>query len=328
MTVYAPLIGTLWQTLESYGVDPAILIPKKIYRPGAEPGGSGDRISIDAYEELLTQAAALLDDPAVGLHAATFLHPSHLGALGHAWMASSSLRNAILRLQRFHRILNEQLTVHVTEPQGFFQVEYRQPGSKQIRSEQFDARLGTLLQLCRLNFGPHLVPAYVRMVRPEPADPEPWALFFGTPVEFGEALNCLALHQRDVDKPLTVSSTQLVSQNEEVMARYLAKLDMSNIINRVRVSILDLLPSGDLTVDNIAVQLNMSPRTLHNRLQNQGITFRSMLLELRKDLVRRYIDDDSYSITEISFLLGYANTSSFSRAFRSWFGISPSEYRR
>jgi AraC-like DNA-binding protein len=327
MTIYVPLIGMLWRTLDSYGLNPDSVIPENIYRPGAEPGFD-DRISYEAFEALLRQTVDLVGDPAIGLRAAEQLHPSHLGALGYAWMASSSLRTAIMRSERFHRMLNEQLTVHVTKPRGVLQVEYRQPRNTRIQSEQFDARLGSLLQLCRLNFGKDLVPAYVCMERPEPPDSRPWTRFFGTSVRFDESLNCLALRKLDADKLLTVSNPELLVIHEDIMARYLAKLDRSHITNRVLTAILDLLPSGQTKEDSVATQLRMTRRTLRNKLRSEGTSFRRLLRDLRKDLVHRYVGDDSYSITEIAFLLGYADTSSFSRAFKNWFGASPTEYRR
>ena len=327
MTVYVPLIGMLWRTLESYGLDPACIIPENIYRPGAEPG-LGDRVPLEIFEGLLTRAVALAGDPAIGLRAAEQLHPSHLGALGHAWMASPSLRTAIMRSHRFHRMLNDRLAVHISEPPGFLQIEYHKPGAPEIQAEQLDARLGALLHLCRFNFGADLVPAYVCMQRPEPADPAPWTRFFGTPVQFGAALDCLAFHTRDADKPLTVSSPQLVIMTEDIMVRYLAGLDRANIADRARAIVLDLLPSGHITEHSVARALHITRRTLRNRLRNEGTSFRRLLTDLRKELARAYLNDRSYSITEISFLLGYSETSSFSRAFRSWFGVSPSEYRR
>jgi AraC-like DNA-binding protein len=73
--------------------------------------------------------------------------------------------------------------------------------------------------------------------------------------------------------------------------------------------------------------LNISKRTLHRKLRENDETFRSLLLQVRRDLAERYIDNPDYSVTEIAFLLGYNDTSAFSRAFRNWFGYSPTQAR-
>ena len=90
---------------------------------------------------------------------------------------------------------------------------------------------------------------------------------------------------------------------------------------------MDQLPSGRVTEEDLANSLNMSKRTLHRKLRDQGTTFRSLLTQVRKDLARFYIQNLDYSITEIAFLLGYADIRAFSRAFKSWFGQTPTELR-
>ena len=327
MTVYAPLLGMLWRTLESYGFDPRQIIPEDVYRPGMGPL-AGERVSLAIYDELLSRAARLVGDPAIGLRAAEKLHPSHLGALGHAWMASSSLRTAIYRAQRYHRMLNERVILRLNQAPGLLLVEYGLPEKAPIPDEQADSLLACMLNLCRFNFGPEFTPAFVHMRRAPPANVEPWTRYFGTGVEFDRDQNCLAIHDCDADKQLTGSSPQLVAVHEEMLQRKMVELDQSDIINRTRVAILDQLPSGQLNGEIVAAELNMTRRTLHNKLRSRGVTFSTLVTEIRKELARRYLLDCSYGVTETSFLLGYADSSAFSRAFKSWFGVSPSEYRQ
>jgi AraC-like DNA-binding protein len=90
---------------------------------------------------------------------------------------------------------------------------------------------------------------------------------------------------------------------------------------------MDQLPSGRVTEGDMAGLLNMSTRTMHRKLRENKETFRSILAQVRRDLARRYVGDRDFSITEVAFLLGYNDTSAFSRAFRSWFGRSPTEAR-
>jgi AraC-like DNA-binding protein len=119
----------------------------------------------------------------------------------------------------------------------------------------------------------------------------------------------------------------LVALNENVIRRQLAVMDRSDILNRTLAAMIEQLPSGGVSEITIANQLELTTRTLHRKLGEKGISFRSLLTNVRKELVKRYIDDPGYSVTEISFLLGYADTSAFSRAFKRWYGKSLTKSR-
>ena len=93
------------------------------------------------------------------------------------------------------------------------------------------------------------------------------------------------------------------------------------------VAILELLPSGELSEERVAERLGMTPRTLYNRLRERAVPFRTLVSDLRRELAERYLADPSYSMTEIAFLLGYSDSSAFSRAFRGWHDMAPSAYR-
>ena len=326
MTVFAPLVGMLWRTIEAYGIDPRRVIDENLYQPGGI-GLLSDRIAFSTYEEMETKAAQVIDDPAVGLRSAEHLHPSHLGALGHAWIASSSLRTAIERARRFSRMYHEQIELLISNEYGVMKVEYRLRYQSTMPEQLADSQLASLLNLCRLNFGKSLRPAFVRMRRAPPSDPKPWHEFFGVEVQFNQSENSLALLNRDADKRLTGSNPMLVVLHEDVIKRQIAELDRSDILNRTLAAIMDQLPSGGVSEVSVAKELNLTTRTLRRRLQEKGVSFRPLLTIVRKELVKRYINDPAYSVTEISFLLGYTDTSAFSRAFRRWNGASPTQAR-
>jgi AraC-like DNA-binding protein len=71
----------------------------------------------------------------------------------------------------------------------------------------------------------------------------------------------------------------------------------------------------------------MSQRSFQRKLGELGLTYQKVLDEIRHELARRYLDDQSKSVTEIAFLLGFSEQSAFTRAFRHWSGMSPSIYR-
>jgi len=147
-------------------------------------------------------------------------------------------------------------------------------------------------------------------------------------VQFDQEENCLAIRNRDATKQLTGSNPMLVDLHEDIIKRQIAELDRSDILSRTLATIMQQLPSGGVSEVSVANELNLTTRTLHRRLGEKGINFRSLLTNVRKELVDRYIDEPAYSMTEISFLLRYTDTSAFSRAFKRWHGLSLTEARR
>ena len=99
------------------------------------------------------------------------------------------------------------------------------------------------------------------------------------------------------------------------------------IVQRLRQTILHALPAGDLALEAAARSLGMGGRTLQRRLAEYGTTHKELVRQTRYYLAEQYLRGSDLPIDEIAFLLGYANTPSFTRAFRAWAGVPPSEYR-
>jgi AraC-like DNA-binding protein len=320
------LLGHLWKTLESYGLDPGQVIDARHYHP-ADGTQTARRVLFADYDRMVNEAIALVCDPAIGVRSARFFNPSYLGALGHAWIASASLRTALHRIARFRRMFNEQILLEVHESPDRLRMAYHMTQAFSEPDVLGDAHVANLLQLCRIIHGPELQPVDVSLSLPPPADPAPWRAHYGPVVRFGQDENSFSISAKDADAHLTGSNPELVAIHEEVIERYLLKFDRHNILNRIRLHLMDALPSGRVTEDDVARTLNMSKRTLHRKLNENRETFRSILVQVRKDLARYYVRKPDFNITEIAFLLGYADTSAFSRAFRSWFGHSPTKAR-
>ncbi len=71
----------------------------------------------------------------------------------------------------------------------------------------------------------------------------------------------------------------------------------------------------------------MSARTLARRLTDEGTSFAAVVANLRKALARDYLLNSTLPLTEIAYLLGYSDASTFSTAFRRWYGQPPSDFR-
>ncbi len=327
MSFFAPALGALWKQLEGYGIDPEPLFREA----GVDPGvlfDQGARVPTQRSIRLTIRAAEAARDPYFGLKAADYFRPAHLGALGFAWLASSSLRTAFERLSRYARVIQERLTVELDEDERHFYVRIDAHVAVPNEALREDMQLSAMISFCRVIAGKHLNPARVccRQMAPEDAGKH-FALFRG-PVEFSSPHTMLVLRLGDVDKRLTGSNDQLAQLNEHIVVKYLAHSARQDIVNRAKAAIIDGLAEGSVTEASAAEALHMTPRNLHRRLQKEGTSFKHLLTGVRKELAQQYIQDRSKTLTEISYLLGFSEASSFSRAFKGWTGQAPSEARR
>ena len=96
---------------------------------------------------------------------------------------------------------------------------------------------------------------------------------------------------------------------------------------QVRDRLVRMLPEGEPSAEQVASSLHLSLRSLQRRLAEEDSSYEQLLLQTREELARSYLQDPRHAISEIAYLLGYADASCFTRAFRRWTGMAPSVYR-
>ncbi|MNO71996.1 HTH-type transcriptional regulator VirS [compost metagenome] len=174
-----------------------------------------------------------------------------------------------------------------------------------------------------------VAPRSVEFEHPLPDDISPHKELFGCPLSFDCATNRIVWPAEILDLPL-ISADQrlfrtLLPALEEQRKKRLASSDLPS---RVTQAIAANLPSGRIGQDQIAQSLHMSTRTLQRRLQLLQLDFNELVEEIRRHQALDYVANSARNITEIAALLGYNETSSFSRAFRRWTDVSPKQYRQ
>jgi AraC-like DNA-binding protein len=317
-------LTSLWKILIAYGHDPEpIFLQEGIsYDMILKPG---KRITFRTIDNLWTKATDLIEDPCFGLQAVDFLHPSNFNALGYAFLASSTLHEALFRITRYARMISGSAEVHIDDTSEGLMLTLSDSLKHPTR---LDFAMANLMTLCRLNYGEELNPVTVSFIHPKPACSERHLVFFRAPVHFDAESDSLTLATNDVDKKLPSGNPQLARLNDQVIIKYLARLDYEDITQRVKAAIIEHLPSGKVTYDKISNSLYISVRSLQRRLQQAGTSYRDLLDSTREDLAREYVIDHSVELTEIAFLLGFSEHSAFSRAFKRWTGHSPKEVRK
>jgi AraC-like DNA-binding protein len=323
----ATATNIVWKLIEANGHDPEPLYrdagidPKLLNTPGA-------RVSYAAVNKIWAHATAIIEDPCFGLKAHKYWHPSYIHALGYAWLASHSLREALNRFVRYLRVVSEKSFLKLEENSRGLVVTFTMALLGMRVPAQIDMVMAMLIHMCRLNYGEKLMPLAVNFIHPEPPCATTYTDLFGIPVQFSAKKDSMLFSHEDVDHYLIGANPQLARINDQVMIDYLGKLDEDNIVDRVTAVIIDMLPSGGVSDEKTAEQLNMSVRSLQRRLKEAGTTFRTLLEGARRDLAATYVQDPDIELVEVAFLLGFSDQSAFSRAFKRWTGKSPSESRK
>ena len=99
-------------------------------------------------------------------------------------------------------------------------------------------------------------------------------------------------------------------------------------MQQVKSSIRDVLVDGCPSLGEVAVAMDTSPRTLQRRLEELGVTFTDLIDEERFNIARRLMKQDDLRLGDVAKRLGYADASSFTRAFSRWSGMPPKEFRK
>jgi AraC-like DNA-binding protein len=322
-SVLGAYVDAILRALDARGVSSkrALTAAGVEHKPGNDPL---DRMPVAGVRRLLEVAVDLTRDPYFGLFAADFVHVTTFHALGHALIASGSLRDFCERLTRYFRFASQSTrprfdgTAALLE---FVPVTETPPLSDDI--------IGLFLLRLIDDLSEHRVRALDVTLR-QPTPPDGGARHtdaFGCRVAFDASSSSFRFDPTQLDTPFSAGCRELAEHNEKIVVAYLSKLDRNDIENRVRALLLLEIPAGAVTKERLAQKLFMSPRTLQIKLAKCDTTFQDLVNETRQALAYGYMDNSGMSVTEIAYLLGFSDTSNFSRAFRRWTGHSPTEHR-
>lgn len=321
--------GTIVRALDANGIDGTSLAE----RAGIDPQALHDpeaRVAREALTRLWQLAVQATGKESFGLITSSYAVATSFHALGYAALASNTLREAMDRIIRYRRMIGDivRLSLEEDNQRARFVVDVSSaPGA--VPPEAVDALTATLVRQARLLRGDRsFSPIRVSLQRPQPHDLEPYQQTFRTPLLFAQPRNFIELHLADIEQPLPAANAELARQNDAAVVRYLARLEKSGVTPRVQQAILDALPNGAPSKQQVGRTLGMSPRNLQRHLAAEQTSFKELLNDARLRLACNYVEEGRAPLSEIAFVVGFADLSAFSRAFKRWTGLSPSDYAR
>lgn len=299
-------------------------------RAGVEPSSWHDplqRVPVAVVRRIYEIVFELTGDPCFGLEVSKHFRLPMLHALGHSLLASRSLREFCTRLSRSLRLVSQGAQMKLVEADDAARLLVSDIAAV-VPAESEDVICGFLVRTMKELTDGRFQPSRVELRRSQPAGGEKrHEAFYGCPVAFDRRDVSIIFDTALLDVPLALGNEELAQLNDRVVQTYLARFDRADFENRVRSLVIEALPSGRVTKTAVARRLGVSARTLQARLGERGTSFAELVNTTRRTLACGYLDDPSTSIGEVAYLVGFSDTSNFTRAFRRWTGVSPSSHR-
>ncbi len=323
-SILGSCVKAIGRALDAAGCDGAALLAAAGFDL-KELDGPDARCPLTKTAHLWRLALAATGDPAFGLKLTKQYKHTMFHALGYGLSASSTLKEAFERVQRFSHVVSDAVEYQFSRrgPEYHFVLE----PVTEVPVESIDALVGMYLQLCRSLIGRKFSPLSVELRRPRPEVVDEFERLWRAPLHFGAEQNRLIFDRESIERKLETGNPELARLSDAISTEYLARIERHNIEARVREFLTQQLPGGEPTQEDVAEILNMSSRTLQRKLGDSGTTFKKIVDETRHARALAHFSKAQISVNEVTHLLGFSCSSSFTRAFRRWTGLSPSEWR-
>lgn len=328
-TVAASLVGGLVAFAAARGANRDLVLTRSGL--AARDFEDGDaRIPLSRYRAAFRAAEDLLCDPALALHYAEATDMSEISVLGLITRSSATMLDAFHQINRYGRLV-------IDSGQSGSRYRLEQRGSALWLVDTFPvpddfpelAESPFAFMVCNVrSFTDRRLVHEVRLMRRRPSDPAEYERIFGVPVEFDAHENAMLMDEVWPDFPVSVVPRYafgiLGKHADELLERLEAERSASA---RVRSILMPLLHTGACGIATVAKEMGMSRQTLYRRLAAEGTSFERVLDDLRRRLSLEYLEGGRVSISEIAYLVGFSDRSTFTRAFKRWTGRAPGRIR-
>lgn len=311
--------------LRAVGVD----VDQVLARVGLDLASYGihGRVPISLVRTLWDEAERVSGNDMLGVEVGRRVVPAQFDVIGQVMRTSATLAEAIARGQRYLPLVTDahHFELRVEGDEARLRLQCDEAEHPQV----VECLLATFGMLGRAITGKPLTPRAVRVRHREPARAERLRAEFGPHLFFDADADELVFDRAFLALPVVGYDAALCEILERHAQQMLEESSPApGVVRSVREAVAVALRGHAPSCAEVAARLAMSERTLRRKLVEHGTSYRELLDAARRDLALRYLRATDLDVSEIGFLLGFANVGAFGRAFRRWVGASPVEYRR
>lgn len=286
------------------------------------------RMTDEQYSKLLLKFWRDADDEYFGMSSGQ----CHLGTftmMAKQAVTKPDIRSVYIHTSRFYHLVNKGLRMHLDEgeQESAFVLKRDKP--------ELDPD-NTLIEFSMLMH--HRFPSWlsgqripllrVELTYPKPNYHEEIARVFPYPLHFESKQNALVMETDFLAKPVIQTPQSLRKHLKNSPLNWISSQTYSPQFTRKALDFLGAVERiGEARIDDLAEALHTTSRTLRRRLTEEQTSFQELKDRVRRDKAIHLLSLQGKLVSEVSDLLGFSDTAAFSRAFKTWTGVSPSDYR-
>ncbi|MCW8128109.1 AraC family transcriptional regulator [Microbulbifer halophilus] len=283
------------------------------------------RVPMGVQEQLWLALEETYPDPLLGVKLGRAMHSSQMGLVGYLLMTQKTLGEAMEQLLIYHPLVGEGGQFELRRGAHHVDLCY-QPNFLRCARLRVETVLSTCLTQIRSMTGHPFRAQSVQLAYPAPslAIQQQYQQLLQTPVQFNAPVSAIRLRPQDLEMPLVAADQQVMARLKPEADALLRALTHKSL--QLQVSHL-LQQEPQLTREQVASRLCISPRHLGRKLLEENANFRTIQDQVRSHYARQWLRRGHQNNAEIAAALGYCDESAFGKAFRRWTGVSPRAYR-
>ena len=290
------------------------------------------RVSLTQVIACCRNAISLSPDPMFAYRTGLRFHLAAYGIYGFAMLSSMDFRQTMRFAEQYHQLAAPLIDHAFSEVEGDGIWTITPKPHPQIDPILYrhvvELYFGIHTSLHRDIMGPEFAPRELRVTFQPPPDPDGYMQALGTPVRFGQPRNQLVFDADWLDRRPGLGNAVTYSHVREICDRLLDELQRhAGVVGIVRHLLVTRL-MRDMSLEDVAGELEVSVRTLRRRLIDRGTSYRQIVDDLRREVAVKYLRDTDMTVEDVAFTLGFNDAANFRRAFRRWTSVTPQHFRK
>lgn len=292
------------------------------------------RLLTKEYTRLVAAGAELCNDTLFGLHAGQKTRPSSFPILGYTLMSCQTLGQSLEQVLNYESLVHDLGYSEVTIENDIAYYTWSAydestPGHEHLA----DCVFSGIHVIAQWLTEAEITPLGVELKRPGMDCEDEYKKIAGCSVTFGQHKNRFLFSASILNLPVKQADPALfptLKQHADDMlkAKQAEQQPPLSLSERIKEQLQTALPLQQAQLSTVADSLGITPRSLQRKLKEEGLSFQQLRDEARQMLAITLLGNPDLSMTEISYMLGYREQSSFNHAFKGWTGFTPTIYRQ